>query len=83
MTFAAYGSVCYATFDIDEDVLRSGLWADPGKKATMRRFVLLMAVLLLGVCFPASYPTRADTIDYDIPNGHFYTQAVAPKTPAG
>ena len=50
----------------------------------MRRFVaLLLAVLLLTTWFPTTQPVRADTIDYDIPNGHFYTQAVAPGTPAG
>ena len=46
-------------------------------------FALLLAILVVGsgVLMPAY--ARAAAADYDIQNGHFYTQAVAPGTPAG
>lgn len=45
----------------------------------MRRFIsILFTLVLISSYFTISAPASADAADYDIPMGHFYTQAAGP-----
>lgn len=44
---------------------------------------LIIVLILLLVTMGLPHAVSADSVDYAIPNGHFYTQAVAADTPAG
>lgn len=48
-----------------------------------RIILLLLAVVMLISISPAPIQSRADAADFDIPNGHFYTQAAGPDAPSG
>lgn len=52
--------------------------ATPTRKAALfrsRHLTLLMLAFMVTLLIPLPPPGRADSLDYDIPNGHFYKQA--------